>query len=160
MMMDWYLPIKALHILSATVLFGTGMGIAFFMLFAHYSRNVATIAGVARLVVTADWIFTGTAGLLQPVSGIALITIIGHDPHEGWLMLSYALYGLAFLCWVPVVWLQLRIRDMAIAALRDGSALPSRYYRYMRLWFMLGWPAFFGLLLIFWLMISKTVPGF
>lgn len=158
-MTDWYLLAKLAHILSATVLFGTGLGIAFFLFFAHLSRDVATIAGVARLVVTADWIFTGTAGLLQPLTGLLLIHLGGHDPQAGWLLLSYGLYLLAFLCWAPVVWLQLRIRDMAVAALRDGTALPARYHRYLRLWFLLGWPAFIGLLVVFWLMIGKTIPG-
>ncbi|WP_300295123.1 DUF2269 domain-containing protein [Ferrovibrio sp.] len=158
-MSELYLPVRYLHVLSATVLFGTGLGIAFFLWFAHRSGHVATIAGVARLVVRADWLFTGTAGVVQPASGIALILIAGHDPHEPWLLLSYALYVGAFLCWAPVVWLQLRIRDMAVAALRDGTALPAPYYRYVRYWFLLGWPAFIGLLLVFWLMIARAIPG-
>ncbi|MFC3675524.1 DUF2269 family protein [Ferrovibrio xuzhouensis] len=158
-MTDLYLVVQWLHVLSATVLFGTGIGIAFFLWAAHLGGDVATIAGVSRLVVRADWIFTATAGIVQPLSGALLIRLGGWDPHEDWLLLTYAIYGLAFLCWAPVVWLQLRIRDMATAALRDGTALPPLYYTYIRRWFLLGWPAFIGLLLVFWLMLAKAVPG-
>lgn len=158
-MTDPYLLVKWLHVLSGAVLFGTGIGIAFFLWAAHLGGQVATIAGVARLVVRADWIFTGTAGLLQPLTGVALIRLGGWDPQAGWLMLTYALYALAFLCWAPVVWLQLRIRDMAVAAARDGTALPPLYHVYLRRWFLLGWPAFAGLLVVFWMMLAKAVPG-
>jgi len=147
--------IKTVHILSATVLFGTGLGTAFHMWFAHLSGEPRTIATVARNVVRADFWFTTPAVLLQPASGIVLIHLSGLDPGAHWLLIVYGLYGMIGLCWLPVVWLQLRTRDLANAAAAGGSPLPPEYYRVMRLWFCLGWPAFLGTMAIFWLMVAK-----
>ena len=147
--------VKTVHILSATVLFGTGLGTAFHMWFAHRTGEPRTIAAVARNVVRADFWFTTPAVILQPASGLALIHLSGIDPTAAWLMATYGLYLLIGLCWLPVVWLQLRARDLAEAAVRNGHALPDAYHRAMRLWFGLGWPAFLGTMAIFWLMVAK-----
>ncbi|MDB5360228.1 MAG: putative integral rane protein [Rhodospirillales bacterium] len=147
--------IKTVHILSATVLFGTGLGTAFQMWFAHLTGDPRTIATVARNVVRADFWFTTPAVILQPASGIALIHLSGLDARASWLMVAYGLYLLIGLCWLPVVWLQIRVRDLAVVAVEDGTPLPPDYHRVMRLWFGLGWPAFLGTLAIFWLMVAK-----
>lgn len=152
-----YLFVKWLHIVSATVLFGTGLGTAFQMWMAHRRGDPWVIAGTARNVVTADWLFTATSGVLQPVTGGLLVWIAGYDPLAPWLAWSYALYLLALACWLPVVWLQIRVRDLAEAAVRDGAPLPVAYYRCMKWWFVLGWPAFISLLAIFWLMVKRPV---
>lgn len=144
-----------LHVLGAVILFGTGLGTAFHMWMTHLRGDLAAIATTARNVVFADWLFTATAGVLQPLTGMTLIYLGGFDPVAPWLLISYALYLLALGCWLPVVWLQLRVRDMAIAAMARKEPLPERYYRYMRYWFMLGWPAFIALLVVFWLMVAK-----
>jgi uncharacterized membrane protein len=114
-------------------------------------------AGIGRLVVCADWIFTGTSGVVQPASGIALIVLAGWDPWSGWLVATYLLYALAFACWVPVVVLQIRATRLAEQAEAAGAALPEAYHRAMRLWFALGWPAFIALMAVFLLMVGK--PG-
>ena len=147
--------VKTVHILSATVLFGTGLGTAFHMWFAHLGGEPRTIATVARNVVRADFWFTTPAVILQPASGIALIRLSGLDPAASWLVAVYGLYALIGACWLPVVWLQIRARDLAVAAAEAGTALPPAYHRAMRLWFGLGWPAFLGTMLIFWLMVAK-----
>ncbi|WP_417808422.1 DUF2269 family protein [Thioclava sp.] len=157
--MDWYLIGKWLHILSSTVLFGTGIGTAFQMVWAIRTRRVETIHSVASGVVVADWIFTTPAGILQPLTGLWLILLQGWSLSEPWLLASYALYVLAFLCWVPVVRLQMQIRDLADTALQTGQPLPARALRHYRLWFALGWPAFLGLLGVFWLMVAKPQFG-
>ena len=144
-----------MHILSSTVLFGTGLGTAFQMWFAHRRGDPIAIAVVARNVVLADWLFTLPAGIVQPVTGIALLLATGLSPFASWLVVTYALYLLAFACWAPVVLLQLRVRHIAEAAVRAGTALPAEYHRAMRLWFALGWPAFMALLVIFLLMVTK-----
>ena len=153
--MDLYFLLKWVHILSSTVLFGFGAGTAYYFWMAHLSRDARTIARVGSMVVTADWIFTGTSGVLQPLSGLALIFNAGYDPAASWLVVTYLLYVLAFACWAPVVWLQIRARDLAAAAAKTETPLPPEYFRAMRLWFALGWPAFLGLLGIFWLMVAK-----
>lgn len=153
--MDPYLIAKWLHILSSTVLFGTGMGTAFQMVWAMRTQHPATIRDVASGVVVADWIFTTPAGLVQPATGLWLIWLAGYSLTEPWLVLTYALYLLAFCCWAPVVFLQIRIRDDATRAAEDGTPLSSETLRRYRIWFALGWPAFLALIAVFWLMIAK-----
>lgn len=153
--MNTYLLLKTLHVVSAALLFGTGLGTAFFMWFAHRSGEVAAIARVARLTVRADWLFTLPAVVVQPLSGYAMVRLAGHDLHQPWLLASLGLYFLAGACWIPVVLLQLRVRDLAVAAARDGAPLPPAYGRAMRAWFVLGWPAFSAVLATYWLMVAK-----
>lgn len=152
-----YLFVKWLHVLSATVLFGTGLGTAFQMWMAHRRGDVRAIAATARNVVKADWLFTATSGVAQPVTGGVMIWMAGHDSLAPWLAWSYALYALALACWLPVVWLQIRVRNLAEAAVREATPLPAAYHRCMRWWFALGWPAFLSLLAIFWLMVARPM---
>ncbi|MDC9824450.1 DUF2269 domain-containing protein [Devosia sp. ZB163] len=153
--MDPYLVLKWVHILSSTVLFGLGAGTAYYFWMAHLSRDARTIATVGSMVVTADWIFTGTSGIVQPVSGLLLAVSAGYDLGASWLVATYILYAIAFACWAPVVWLRIRARDLASAAAAAKGELPPEYFRVMRLWFALGWPAFIGLAGTFWLMVAK-----
>lgn len=154
-LMDVFLLLKLLHILGAAVLFGTGMGIAFFMLMAHRGGDIAVIAGTARIVVIADFLFTATAAVLQPLTGFALAHFAGYDLSEGWIAASMGLYVFIGLFWMPVVWLQIEIRNMATSAAEMKTALPPRYFRFMRIWFWCGWPAFISIVAIFYLMLNK-----
>ncbi|MFN3348204.1 DUF2269 family protein [Pseudorhodoplanes sp.] len=154
-MPDLYHLLKLAHIVGATVLFGTGIGIAFFMLMAHCSRDVAAIAHTASIVVIADAVFTATAVVAQPVTGIALAYVAGHSLLDSWIVAAVALYVFVGACWLPVLVFQKRMRDFAIAALRSGAPLPAGYDRYFRYWFILGWPAFAAMIAIFWLMIAR-----
>lgn len=156
-MADPYLIAKWLHILSSTILFGTGIGTAFQMVWAMRTHRVETIHSVASGVVIADGLFTTPAGIIQPLTGLWLIWLQGYDLNEPWLLLTYALYVLAFLCWVPVVRLQIRIRDLAGRALDQNAPLPDAAVKAYRTWFVLGWPAFIALIGVFWLMIAKPV---
>ena len=150
-----YMTVKWLHILSSTLLFGTGIGSAFYLLFANISRDIRAIAVVTRYVVVADWLFTATTVVLQPLTGVYLMKLAGMPMHTRWIMWSFALYALAVACWLPVVWLQMRLRDLSKIAARDGSALPQEYWRYFKAWVMLGFPAFFAFLAVFYLMVAK-----
>ena len=156
-MIDPYLLLKWLHIVSSTVLFGFGAGTAYYFWAAHRTGNPAIIASVGRMVVKADWIFTGTSGIVQPVTGLALAHLSGIALSESWLVAAYLLYALALACWIPVVLLQIKAQRLAKAAARSGSALGAQYQQVMRMWFILGWPAFIGLLCVFWLMIARPV---
>jgi uncharacterized membrane protein len=155
--MELFFAIKWLHILSATVLFGSGLATALYLFAAHRTGDPATIAPVARLTARADIWLTGTSGIVQPASGLLLVYLGGYGFFEPWLVAAYLLYALAFACWAPVVVLQFRARDYAVAALERGEALPPAYHCAMRGWFVLGWPAFIALLITFWLMITKPV---
>lgn len=153
--MDGYLLLKTVHVVSATVLFGTGLGIAFFFLMGVRSGDPAGAYVAARTTAIADMIFTLTAGIVQPVTGFGLIWLTGYDPLARWLVWTYALYLVALACWLPVVWLQLRMRDMLKAKLAGEAIDEARLRRYFRTWFVLGWPAFVGLVGVFWLMVAK-----
>ncbi|HEY1613957.1 MAG TPA: DUF2269 domain-containing protein [Rhizomicrobium sp.] len=122
---------------------------------AHLTRDAATIASVGRMVVKADWIFTGSSGVLQPVSGILLAHVSGWPLTAPWLVVTYGFYALAFACWAPVVGLQMRAQRLAQIAAESGQPLGPEYFRTMRIWFLLGWPAFLSLIAVFWLMIAK-----
>ncbi|HHW35327.1 Uncharacterized membrane protein [Paracoccus solventivorans] len=150
-----YYALKYLHVIGASVLLGTGAGIAFFMLLAHWTGSKPLIAGVARIVVIADFLFTATAVVAQPVTGLALVWVMGYGLGEHWIVLSILLYIVTGAFWLPVVWIQMQMRDMAQAALRDGTELPARYHRLFRVWFVFGFPAFFAVLGILWLMIAR-----
>jgi len=154
-MNDLYTWTKIVHILSSTVLFGTGLGTAFQMWTAHRSRDVQAIGTVARHAVWADFLFTTPAVIIQPVTGYMLARLAGYDLTSAWLVAAMILYVLVGVCWLPVVGIQLKVRDLAIEAVRSKRTLPARYFRLMRWWFGLGWPAFSAVLLIFWLMIAK-----
>ncbi|GGY24102.1 membrane protein [Pseudoduganella albidiflava] len=153
--MDHYMLLKLLHVLSSTVLFGTGMGIAFFKWITDRSGDVRAIRVVTERAVLADWLFTTPAVIVQPVTGFAMVWLAGYPWLSTWIVSSVALYLLAGACWLPVVWLQIRMRDLARVADATGSALPPLYWRYQRLWFLLGIPAFTALVVIFWLMLNK-----
>lgn len=152
-----YLIIKWLHIVSSTLLFGTGIGSAFYMLFTSLSRDVRAIAVVSRHVVRADWLFTATTVVFQPLSGFYMAHLAGFPLNSRWIVWSVILYLVAGACWLPVVWLQIRMRDMAQASARDDIALPAQYWRYLRIWAALGVPAFFALIIVFYLMTAKPM---
>ena len=150
-----YFAVKYLHLIGAAVLLGTGAGIAFFQLMAHRSGNVTTIAAVARIVVIADFLFTATAVVLQPITGVVLAELDGYPLGEGWIVLSIALYLMTGVFWLPVVWMQIRMRDLAAVAARAAQPLPRQYHGLFRIWFAFGFPAFAAVLAIFWLMMTR-----
>jgi len=152
-----YVLLKFIHIVSSTLLFGTGLGTAFFMWMSHRSGNIEAIANSARITVLADWLFTTPAVIVQPLTGVLLMRAAGFPPSASWLVAGIGLYLLAGVCWLPVVALQLRVRNLAAQALHDGTPLPPQYYRCMRWWFALGWPAFIGVMGAFWVMTAKPV---
>jgi uncharacterized membrane protein len=156
--MDFYLALKTLHIIGATVLLGTGAGIAFFMVMANRTGDIAFIARTARVVVIADYLFTASAVIAQPLTGWALARLGGAPILHGWIGLSLALYLITGLFWLPVVWMQTRMRDLAQAAAISGAPLPLQYYKLYRFWFASGFPAFAAVLGIVWLMVTK--PSF
>lgn len=155
--MNEYLIVKWLHILSSTLLFGTGIGSAFYLLVSTLRRDARVVAGVARIVVVADWMFTATTVLFQPLSGWYLARLAGMPLSTPWIAWSLLLYAVAVACWLPVVWLQVRMRDLASEAAHHGAALPPAYDRCFRAWVALGIPAFLAFVSIFYLMTAKPV---
>ena len=153
--MDYENLLRLVHVVGATVLLGTGAGIAFFMVMAVRTRNPALIAHVAGTVVVADTLFTATAAVLQPFTGYLLVEAIGWSLWEGWIVLSLALYVLTGLFWLPVVRIQMQLRDLARQAAAEGGALPAEFDRLYRIWFACGFPAFAAVVAIVWLMLTK-----
>ena len=158
--MDYALVLRWLHVIGAAVLFGTGAGIAFFMLLAVRTRDAKMIAHVASTVVIADMLFTASAVIVQPITGYLLARIVGWPLNEGWLALSIGLYVLTGLFWLPVVWIQIKLRDLAKANAQSGTALPTEFDRLYRIWFACGFPAFLSVLAIIWLMLTRPALGF
>lgn len=152
-----YLWLKFIHVISSTILFGTGIGTAFTMFLAHRSRDTYIIAATTRYVVFADWIFTGTSGFIQPVTGFWLVYLAGYSFKSLWIWGSIVGYLIAAFCWFPVVYLQIKMRNAAVSALKNKTVLPAIYFRYFRYWFCLGWPAFISLIAVFYLMTNKPI---
>jgi uncharacterized membrane protein len=150
-----YLALKFLHIIGASVLLGTGAGIAFFMLMAHRTGDPKVVAATARVVVIADFLFTATAVVAQPITGLLLARTVGYPLTEGWIVLSIILYLVTGAFWLPVVWMQARMRSLAAEAAAAGQPLPPAYHRLFRWWFAFGFPAFAAVVAIFWLMIAR-----
>lgn len=155
--MDLYLIIKTTHILSSTILFGTGIGIAFFMFRSTYTGNLQEKFYAAKNTVLADYVFTFPAVIVQPLSGVALIYLAGYNWTDFWLTATYVIYIVVGLCWLPVVWIQIQLKNMIADALENGSELPAQYHRLSKVWLLLGWPAFIGLIIVFFLMVAKPV---
>jgi len=150
-----YTTVKWLHIMSSTFLFGTGVGSAFYMLMTVLMRDVRAIAIVSRQVVLADWLFTTTTAIIQPLTGFWLVRIAGFPLSSVWLSWSIILYVASIACWLPVVWLQIRMRDVACNADATRSALPIAFWRYFWSWVALGVPAFIAFVTVFYLMVAK-----
>jgi uncharacterized membrane protein len=155
--MTAYFLVKFLHVLGAIVILGTGTGIAFFMLMAHRSRDVDFIARTASVVVVADAIFTLSAVLLQPVTGGLLMMLSATAITERWLLAALALYAVAGLFWVPVIFMQIEMRDLARRAAEHNLKLPPRYFALFHRWFLFGIPGFGAVMAILWLMIAKPL---
>lgn len=150
-----YLLVKWVHIISSTILFGTGIGSAFLMFMANRRKDIAGMYFAARHVVIADWVFTTPSVILQLVTGLYLMHLGGYSLTDGWIMWGLILYSFAGACWLPVVWMQIRMRDMVKNALETGASLDQRYWVFDRWWIMLGSLAFPAIVIVFWLMVAK-----
>ncbi|MDE1461450.1 DUF2269 family protein [Spartinivicinus poritis] len=154
-MAEYYLLLKLVHIISSTLLFGTGLGTAFYMWRADRSQNLNTIAITSQNVVLADWLFTTPAVIIQPVTGIWMLLLVGLPLTTSWVMASLVLYVITGLCWIPVVYIQIKIAKLAKAAVSENQPLPVTYRKLMTCWYSLGWPAFISVMAIFYLMVFK-----
>jgi uncharacterized membrane protein len=152
--------LRLIHVLGATVLLGTGAGIAFFMVLARRTNNATLIAHVSGTVVVADTVFTATTAIVQPITGYLLAQEVGWPLTDGWIVLSLILYIVTGVFWLPVVWIQIRLRDMARLAAARGEPLPERWYHLYRVWFACGFPAFSAVIAILWLMLMKPDIAF
>jgi uncharacterized membrane protein len=152
-----YIIAKWLHVLSSTVLFGTGIGSAYYMLFTSLTRDAHAVASVVRLVVIADWVFTSTTIVLQPLTGFYMIHLMGYPLSSPWILWTIVLYLVAGAAWLPVVWMQIKMRDIAQTAAASGSELPQRYWTFLKWWTALGFVAFGALVVVFYLMVAKPM---
>ena len=150
-----YLWLKFIHIVSSTILFGTGIGTASVMLYGHLTRDTKIIAAITRYVVFADWVFTLPSAIVQLFTGLLMVYLAGYSFASFWIWASMIGYVIAAFCWFPVVYMQIKMRDFASNAYHQNAALPERYYTYFNYWFCLGWPAFISLIIVFYLMVNK-----
>jgi len=155
--MDIYFVVKTIHIISSTILFGTGIGIAFFMFSSKFTNSLIEKLYAARTTVLADYLFTLPAVITQVLTGAWLVNRSGYGWLDSWLLTTYAIYVLAGLCWLPVVWIQIQLRKILVNCVESNAQLPKRYHKLFNVWFILGWPAFIGLIVIFFLMVTKPV---
>lgn len=155
--MDYVIVLRWLHVLGACALLGTGAGIAFFMVMAHRTKDARLIAHTASIVVIADWLFTASAVLAQPITGALLAHALGWSLGESWIVLSLALYVVTGVFWLPVVWIQHRLRDLARAVAASDAPMPAAYHRLYRIWFVCGFPAFLAVLAIIYLMLARPI---
>lgn len=153
--MGWDLLLRLAHIMGAVVLMGTGAGIAFFMVIAQRSGDPKLIAHVGGIVVLADTLFTATAAIAQPITGALLAWSLGWSLWDSWIVVAIGLYVFVGIFWLPVVWIQIRLRDLAQQAADQGGPLPDAYHRLYRIWFAFGWPAFAAMIAIFWVMLAR-----
>lgn len=154
MLYEW---VKIIHVISAAVLFGSGLSTAFYMLYVNQQKDIRLIAVATKQVVFVDWVFTGTSGVVQFITGMYLIFLKHYSPGLLWVAGGMLGYMIAAACWFPVVYLQIRCRDLAFDALKNNTPLPPLYYRYYRCWWMLGIPAFIALMGVFYVMANKPV---
>lgn len=151
----WYDLLRFAHVIGACILLGTGAGIAFFMVISNRTQDPVLIAHVAGIVVLADTVFTATAAIFQPITGYLLTREVGWPLLEGWVLVSLCLYVVVGVFWLPVVWIQIRLRRLAKQAAFAGEALPAEYHRLYRIWLVCGFPAFISVLAIVWLMLTR-----
>ena len=152
-----YLTLKTIHIISSTILFGTGLGSAFYFLRAQQSKNINALYFAAKNVVLADWIFTTPAVIIQPITGFWMIYLLHYPLDSFWIVASITLYVVTGLCWIPVVYIQIKMFRLIAEAQRLNRSLEKNYYQLERWWFILGWPAFISVMIIFYLMTTKPV---
>lgn len=150
-----FLWIKIIHVISSAILFGTGIGTALYMFCVNQQKNIELIARATKQVVFVDWVFTGSSAVIQFITGFMLIGLKNYSPFTLWIMISVIGYVIAALCWFPVVYLQIRCRDLAFEALKNNTPLTREYYRYYKIWWILGIPAFLSLLMVFYFMVNK-----
>jgi uncharacterized membrane protein len=152
-----YLTLKTIHIISSTILFGTGLGSAFYFLRAQQSKNINALYFAAKNVVLADWIFTTPAVIIQPITGFWMIYLLHYPLDSFWIVASITLYVVTGFCWIPVVYIQIKMFRLIAEAQRLNRSLEKNYYQLERWWFILGWPAFISVMIIFYLMTTKPV---
>ena len=159
-MSEGFALLKVAHILSAAVILGTGFGIAFFTWFGYRSAlrtgEIGVLRAILRLTVTADTFLTAPAVAFQAASGIVLMTVFGWPLLSPWSIAVWSLFLIAGACWLPVLKLQVMLRDEAERA-ASTAALPAHFHVLFNWWFALGIPAFAAVLAIYWLMVAKPL---
>ena len=151
---------KTAHILSAAILLGTGLGIAFFCWFGYRQAlktgEIAVLRSALRWTVIADACFTAPAVLFQAANGLVLMKLMGWPLASPWAVAVWSLFVLTGACWLPVVVIQARLSRLAAGA-ASVAALPARFHGLFRWWLALGVPAFTAIVAIVYMMVAKPL---
>lgn len=152
-----YLTLKWIHIISATIIFGTGIGSAYYMFAANRRKVLSEMRFAVKFVVLADWAFTLPAIIVQFITGLLMAKIANISFFDLWIKWGLILYFFAGACWLPVVWLQIKMEKLIEEAIKENKQLDEKYWKMDFWWILLGSLAFPAVVMIFWLMVDKPV---
>jgi uncharacterized membrane protein len=154
---DWmdYHTLIFLHIISAILLLGVGGGSAFYKFMADRSNNLEVIAHTNKMVVLADWLFTTPSAILQPLTGVWLMSMLDISIWTPWLFWSIVLYYFAGILWLVAVYLQIQMKRMALEAQENNRALGKKYDKLVAYWIILGIFSFLSMGAVFSFMVFK-----
>jgi uncharacterized membrane protein len=150
-----YLWLKMIHILAAIVMVGIGSGSVFYKFRADRGGDLREIAFANKNVVLADWIFTAPSVIIQPITGFLMARIAGYPLTQTWILLGIIFYITAGLCWLPAVYLQIRMRDISLNALAFNEPLPPLYRKMYKIWCWLGVGGFLSVIIVIYVMVFK-----
>ena len=160
--MDSYAIWKTVHVFSAAILMGTGIGIAFFCWFGSRAaigdKNIGALRMVLRFTVLADAVFTAPAVVVQAVTGAMLMHLAGWSWFSPWSITAVGLFGLVGVCWLPVLWIQWRMKKLADNASAIDT-LPQAFTSLFRAWILLGIPALAAMLTLLFMMVAKPLAA-
>lgn len=145
-----YLTLKIIHILSATIMIGTGLGSAFYLFVSYKTALFTTVKDVLKIVIIADLIFTTPSVIVQLVTGLMLADRLNlTNTRWYWVVLSISF--LVLVLWLGAVVIQYRLKRIII----DKKSLPALFDKLMSIWFYLGVPSFGLAIFLYYLMIYK-----
>ncbi len=148
--MDYFL-LKLIHILSATLMIGTGLGSAFYLYLTYKKSAVQTVKEVLNFVILADTIFTTPSVIIQLITGIMLSDLLGLL-YTDWFWLVLAVSVIVLVLWLRAAFIQFKLKKL----LEEENKLSPKFHHLMNIWFILGVPSFGGAIYLYYLMVYRA----